>query len=120
MNIEREAFEQLPDIKGILQDGYGFNSELNQYFHPDIENHRLGCAYLMGGWMAYQAQSKKLEGCVVVPVQCPDPDFADSLFDELSKRAIGGFGDDLMIHFSNIDEEKIWALMVEAARGGNE
>lgn len=62
---------------------------------------------------------KKLEGCVVVPVQCPDPDFADSLFDELSKRAIGGFDDDLLIHFSNIDEEKIWALMVEAARGGN-
>ena len=69
MNIEEERkdFEQLPDIKGILQDGYGFNSELNQYFHPDIENHRLGCAYLMGGWVAYQAQSKKLEGCVVVP-----------------------------------------------------
>jgi len=59
---------------------------------------------------------KKLEGCVVVPVQCPDPDFADSLFDELSKKAIGEFGDDLLIHFSDIDEEKIWALMVEAAK----
>lgn len=60
------------------------------------------------------------DGFVVVPVQCPDPDFADSLFDELSKKAIGEFGDDLLIHFSNIDEEKIWALMLEAARGGNE
>ncbi|MEG2273367.1 MAG: hypothetical protein RSC05_13950 [Acinetobacter sp.] len=62
---------------------------------------------------------KKLEGCVVVPVQCPDPDFADMLFDELRKNAIGTFGDDMLIHFSNIDEEKIWALMIEAARGGN-
>lgn len=69
-------------------------------------------------WQAAKAhEAKKLEGCVVVPVQCPDPDFADSLFDELSKKAIGEFGDDLLIHFSDIDEEKIWALMVEAARG---
>jgi len=71
-------------------------------------------------WEAWQAakahEAKKLEGCVVVPVQCPDPDFADSLFDELSKKAIGEFGDDLLIHFSDIDEEKIWALMVEAAK----
>jgi hypothetical protein len=61
-------------------------------------------------------EAKKLEGCVVVPVQCPDPDFADSLFDELSKKAIGEFGDDLLIHFSDIDEEKIWALIVEVAK----
>ena len=56
------------------------------------------------------------EGYKLVPVQCPDPDFADMLFDELSKKAIGEFGDDLLIHFSDIDEEKIWALMVEAAK----
>ena len=71
-------------------------------------------------WEAWQAakahEAEKLKGCVLVPVQCPDPDFADSLFDELSKKAIGEFGDDLLIHFSDIDEEKIWALMVEAAK----
>lgn len=68
-------------------------------------------------WQAAKAhEAKKLEGCVVVPVQCPDPDFADSLFDELRKEAIGEFGDDLLIHFSDIDEEKIWALMVEPAK----
>lgn len=70
-------------------------------------------------WEAWLEQAKKTEGCVVVPVQCPDPDFADMLFDELRKNAIGTFGDDMLIHFSNIDEEKIWALMIEAARGGN-
>ena len=72
------------------------------------------------GWRVWQAakahEAEKLKGCVLVPVQCPDPDFADSLFDELSKKAIGEFGDDLLIHFSDIDEEKIWALMVEAAK----
>ena len=68
-------------------------------------------------WLAAKAhEAEKLKGCVLVPVQCPDPDFADSLFDELSKKAIGEFGDDLLIHFSDIDEEKIWALMVEAAK----
>ena len=61
-------------------------------------------------------EAEKLKGCVLVPVQCPDPDFADSLFDELSKKAIGEFGDDLLIHFSDIDEEKIWDLMLEAAQ----
>ena len=39
-------------------------------------------------WEAWQAakahEAEKLKGCVLVPVQCPDPDFADSLFDELN------------------------------------
>ena len=76
--------------------------------------------YLKGARDAWQAakahEAERLKGCVLVPVQCHDPDFADSLFDELSKKAIGEFGDDLLIHFSDIDEEKIWALMVEAAK----
>lgn len=72
------------------------------------------------GWL-YSAKDKaeKLEGCVVVPIKCPDPDFADLLFDELGKKAIGTFGEDMLIHFSDINEEKIWDLMLEAARGGN-
>lgn len=66
-------------------------------------------------WQAAKAQAVP-DGFVVVTVQCPDPDFADMLFDELSKNAIGEFGDDLLIHSSDIDEEKIWALMLEAAQ----
>lgn len=61
-------------------------------------------------------EETKLEGCVVVPIKCPDPDFADLLFDELGKKAIGTFGEDMLIHFSDINEEKIWDLMLEAAR----
>ena len=73
--------------------------------------------YTQASWETWQAAKAQAvpDGFVVVPVQCPDPDFADMLFDELSKNAIGEFGDDLLIHFSDIDEEKIWALMLEAA-----
>ena len=80
------------------------------YFASSVED-------LWEAWQAAKAhEAEKLKGCVLVPVQCPDPDFADSLFDELSKKAIGEFGDDLLIYFSDIDEEEIWALMVEAAK----
>lgn len=91
--------------------------DLDPTFEDDADDlyHRINTGWSM--WKrAINHMQKKLEGCVVVPVQCPDPDFADSLFDELSKKAIGEFGDDLLIHFSDIDEEKIWALMVEAAK----
>ena len=88
--------------------------------YPRLENGDYKYIEIDQGWKLWQAakahEAEKLKGCVLVPVQCPDPDFADSLFDELSKKAIGEFGDDLLIHFSDIDEEKIWALMVEAAK----
>ncbi len=51
----REEFESLQDIRGIIQNGFQFNSELNQYFHLDHVNHRLNYAFLMGAWMAWQA-----------------------------------------------------------------
>lgn len=105
---EREAFEAWFESQydaNFMQ----FALDLDLY----VDKHTQTC------WEAWQAakahEAEKLKGCVLVPVQCPDPDFADSLFDELSKKAIGEFGDDLLIHFSDIDEEKIWALMVEAA-----
>ena len=106
---EREAFEAWFESQydaHFMQ----FALDLDLY----VDKHTQTC------WEAWQAakahEAEKLKGCVLVPVQCPDPDFADSLFDELSKKAIGEFGDDLLIHFSDIDEEKIWALMVEAAK----
>lgn len=55
-----------------------------------------------------------LEGFVLVPRECPDPIFADKLFDHLCKKAHGEFGDDQMIFFSDIDESAIWQLMIEA------
>lgn len=105
---EREAFEAWFESR---YDAHFMQFALDLDFY--VDKHTQTC------WEAWQAakahEAEKLKGCVLVPVQCPDPDFADSLFDELSKKAIGEFGDDLLIHFSDIDEEKIWALMLEQA-----
>ena len=118
---EREAFERLPLAELAIKSEFVFyNEETNSYW-PNEDFCPSGAPETMSfAWEAWQAakahEAEKLKGCVLVPVQCPDPDFADSLFDELSKKAIGEFGDDLLIHFSDIDEEKIWALMLGAAK----
>lgn len=65
-------------------------------------------------WEAWQAAKATPEGFVLVPRECPDPIFADKLFDHLCKKAHGEFGDDQMIFFSDIDESAIWQLMIEA------
>ena len=57
------------------------------------------------------------DGFVLVPKECPDPIFADKLFDLLCKKAHGEFGDDQMIFFSDINESEIWEKMIEAAQG---
>ena len=119
MNIqkEREAFESATNIYHCI-----YNADLNYYFSCSKFVGEKAEIEVNAGWKAWQAAKAQAvpEGFVLVPVQCPDPDFADMLFDELRKNAIGTFGDDMLIHFSNIDEKKIWALMIEAARGGNE
>lgn len=105
---EREAFENHLKKMGKT-DNETFSKNEDDSYQMDI---------IHFGWKIWQAAKAQAvpEGFVVVPVQCPDPDFADMLFDELSKNAIGEFGDDLLIHFSDIDEEKIWGLMLEAAQ----
>lgn len=125
MDIQKELNEWadwfIPHDSKDLRDAL----ELNSFNQLNVEKllaiNGLAEAYAFrakDSWKAWQAAKAKAvpEGFVVVPVQCPDPDFADMLFDELRKNAIGTFGDDLLIHFSDIDEEKIWALMVEAAK----
>ena len=105
---EKEAFEK--HASKFFKTNEAFENDGENYVYDEVK-------FMWDCWLAAKAhEAEKLKGCVLVPVQCPDPDFADSLFDELSKKAIGEFGDDLLIHFSNIDEEKIWALMVEAAK----
>ena len=104
-------FKYLPNIQySELENVYELIEWGEEYSEALNEINSSWCT-----WQAAKAQAVP-EGFVVVPVQCPDPDFADMLFDELSKNAIGEFGDDLLIHFSNIDEEKIWGLMLEAAQ----
>ena len=55
---EREAFEELIDIEIIISEGFKFNPNINQYYHPDHTNHRLSYAYLMGAWMVWQEKAQ--------------------------------------------------------------
>lgn len=65
---EREAFEELIDIEIIISEGFKFNPNINQYYHPDHTNHRLSYAYLMGAWMVWQEKAQAVpEGFVLVP-----------------------------------------------------
>ena len=64
---EREAFEELIDIEIIISEGFKFNPNINQYYHPDHTNHRLSYAYLMGAWMVWQEKAQAVpEGFVLV------------------------------------------------------
>lgn len=73
----------------------------------------IGTFKAFAGWKAAKEHATP-EGFVLVPKECPDPIFADKLFDHLCKKAHGEFGDDQMIFFSDIDESAIWQLMIEA------
>lgn len=76
---KREAFEKLPDIKGILHGSdFGFNESINQYYHPDHTNHRLSYAFIMGAWMAWITKAQVPKGFVLVPKK-PDVDKAWSI-----------------------------------------
>lgn len=67
-------------------------------------------------WREKAAKAQAVpEGFVLVPKECPDPIFADKLFDHLCEKAHGEFGDDQMIFFSDIDESAIWQLMIDEA-----
>ena len=111
------AQESVMDIKKVKELALANGFSLKEQASGNMDLHSYVYEFANAIEQAAKAhEAEKLKGCVLVPVQCPDPDFADSLFDELSKKAIGEFGDDLLIHFSDIDEEKIWALMVEAAK----
>lgn len=58
----RNEFEKLPDIANILINSeFGFNENINQYFHPNHTEHRLSYAFLMGSWYAFQEQQKKID-----------------------------------------------------------
>ena len=71
MKSERELFEKLPDIKAILQSGFQFNEDLNQYYHLDHTSHRLNYAFLMGAWFGWQASASR-EGYKLVPMEIND------------------------------------------------
>ena len=116
MDIQRKAFEESNNVNPDWS--FKFDEELQQYVAVDFEMTNQVDEFnehwdtFRAGWDA-KAQAVP-EGFVLVPKECPDPIFADKLFDHLCKKAYGEFGDDQMIFFSDIDESAIWQLMIEA------
>ena len=101
---EMENKEQFQEI--AIRIGFDIYEEDGEFFYAETR-----MAYELFQAMKSQATP---EGFVLVPRECPDPIFADKLFDHLCKKAHGEFGDDQMIFFSDIDESAIWQLMIEA------
>lgn len=69
---EREAFEELIDIEIIISEGFKFNPNINQYYHPDHTNHRLSYAYLMGAWMVWQEKAQAVPEWIETAIQPPE------------------------------------------------
>ncbi|WP_227552620.1 hypothetical protein [Acinetobacter albensis] len=125
---EREAFLNVyVNYKGDSRK-IQFNEETEQFMwrKNNVSDTEVEYVHLMNQrWYAWLACAKSKaqavpEGFVLVPRECPDPIFADKLFDHLCKKAHGEFGDDQMIFFSDIDESAIWQLMIEAQEPTND
>ena len=122
MDIQRKAFELSNNVNPDWS--FKFDEELQQYVATDFEMTNQVDEFnehwdtFRAGWQAAKAQAVP-EGFVLVPRECPDPIFADNLFDHLCEKAHGEFGDDQMIFFSDIDESAIWQLMIEAQEPAN-
>lgn len=62
----REAFEKLPEINAILHNSeFGFNEDINQYYHPNHTEHRLNYAFLMGAWSVWQSRQAEVDDLIV-------------------------------------------------------
>ena len=133
---EKQEFwaEQLPNFEATYwlpshfeyvifdmeQGNYVIKDDLSPDFEGDATEiwHRVNTGWAM--WKKAINFGRKQpqavpEGFVLVPKECPDPIFADKLFDHLCEKAHGEFGDDQMIFFSDIDESAIWQLMIDEA-----
>ncbi|WDZ50213.1 hypothetical protein LF296_12870 [Acinetobacter vivianii] len=71
MNIEKErkAFEALPQIKEILRGEDVYFSTLSMNYTSKKTELEHCVYYINGAWYSWQEQVKKLEGCVVVPLE---------------------------------------------------
>lgn len=108
INKEREAFEELIDIEIIISEGFKFNPNINQYYHPDHTNHRLSYAYLMGAWMVWQEKAQAVpEGFVLVPKK------ATKKMLDAGYEAHDGF-------FSNGAVQDVYVAMLEAQEPAND
>lgn len=111
MKTGRELFEKLPDIKAILQSGFQFNEDLNQYYHLDHTSHRLNYAFLMGAWLGWQSSAQR-QGYKLVPVGLAD-EIEDKIWDNLSaNHTITNQEGDGFIPVEDIDLGAIYKAMM--------
>ena len=127
MDIQRQAFENLWLAGGGGFDNLIFSKDQGKYIaiensdltdkQEEMSLYIVNNAYLffVGGFKQAAKAQAIPDGFVLVPRECPDPIFADKLFDHLCEKAHGEFGDDQMIFFSDIDESAIWQLMIDEA-----
>lgn len=106
------------DIQKIKELALANGFKLKEQASGNVDLHSY--VYEFANAIEQAAKAQVSEGFVLVPRECPDPIFADKLFDHLCKKAHGEFGDDQMIFFSDIDESAIWQLMIEAQEPANE
>ena len=126
-DIEREAFEEALAGNSIhnLKVCTIFDDEKNEYFASDVcdpsEDHIVESINL--SWRMWQAakahEAEKLKGKVVVPVEMPDS-FDDALYMYSNDISVVNSEGDGFIPMADLDHGKVWQLVLEAARGGNE
>lgn len=84
----------------------------------DIDDLKAQINALEDSRMTWREYAMKIESgeYVLISKQCPDPEFADALFDLLDQHAFGEVGQDKFISYSDIDEEKVYALVVNSTQ----
>jgi hypothetical protein len=109
-DIEREAFERYARSKG-------------RYIQISENTGKYVSMTLNEEWEAWQAakahEAEKLKGKVVVPVEMPDS-FDDALYMYSNDISVVNSEGDGFIPMADLDHGKVWQLVLEAARGGNE
>lgn len=130
---ERRAFEAHCEeigLGGVLQktDGEYEYSKIQNFWdgwlscaeskQPEIDDLKAQLNALEESRMNWREYVQKIESgeYVLISKQCPDPEFADALFDLLDQHAFGEVGQDKFISYSDIDEEKVYALVVNSTQ----
>lgn len=122
-DIEREAFEKAyqPDPQKSPFPYFLFNEEKNLYEAHSFDGREV--SLINAAWWGWQAakanEAEKLKGCVVVPVEMPDS-FDDALYMYSNDISVVNSESDGFLPMADFDHGKVWQLVVEAARGGNE
>jgi hypothetical protein len=101
-------YNELENVYELIEWGEEYSEALNE---------------INSSWCTWQAakahEAEKLKGKVVVPVEMPDS-FDDALYMYSNDISVVNSEGDGFIPMADLDHGKVWQLVLEAARGGNE